>query len=268
MMLTKYNLHNQFCLITGAAGLLGSEHARAILDINGNVVLTDTNFKELNKITLKLKKDYKNQKILSYKMDVTNLIGIKKILKVLKKKKIYIKILINNAAIDSKVTKKNNFIDKNRLEDFSLKKWNDELNVGLTGAMLCSKVFGNEMKKEGGVILNIASDLSVISPKQSIYEKGNVKPITYSVIKHGLIGLTKYLATYWPNYNIRCNALSPGGVLNKQGKNFLKKVKNEIPLNRLANKSEYKSAIQFLCSDASSYMTGHNLIIDGGRTVW
>ena len=96
----------------------------------------------------------------------------------------------------------------------------------------------------------------------------NVKPVTYSVIKHGLIGLTKYLATYWPDKNIRCNALSPGGVLNKQGSEFLSKVKMQIPLKRLANRSEYRSAVQFLCSDASSYMTGQNIIIDGGRSIW
>ena len=116
--------------------------------------------------------------------------------------------------------------------------------------------------------MNIASDLSVIAPKQSIYNNSNIKPVTYSVIKHGLIGLTKYLATYWPTKNIRCNALSPGGVINNQGREFLSKIKSEIPMKRLANKNEYRSAIQFLCSDASSYMTGHNLIIDGGRTIW
>lgn len=134
--------------------------------------------------------------------------------------------------------------------------------------MLCSQVFGSLMKKKGGVILNIASDLSVISPKQSLYGNNKKKPITYSVIKHGLIGLTKYLATYWPTKKIRCNALSPGGVMNKQGKKFLSKLKSEIPMKRLAYQNEYKSAIQFLCSDASSYMTGHNLIIDGGRSIW
>ena len=128
------------------------------------------------------------------------------------------------------------------------------------------------MQHHGGVILNIASDLSVVAPNQSIYssklnKKSNVKPVTYSVIKHGLIGLTKYIATYWPS-KIRCNALSPGGVLNNQSKEFLSKVKLQIPMNRLANKNEYRAAIQFLCSDASSYMTGQNLIIDGGRSIW
>ena len=122
---------------------------------------------------------------------------------------------------------------------------------------------------------NIASDLAVISPDQRIYKMDNVdeinqpvKPITYSVIKHGIIGLTKYLSTYWSNKNIRVNALSPGGVFNDQDEVFVKKLINLIPMNRMANVDEYKAAIIFLCSDASSYMTGQNLIIDGGRSVW
>ena len=268
MKLLNYKLNNKFCLITGAAGLLGYEHASAILEAEGNVVLTDLNEKKLVQTQKKLKNIFSKQKVLYYKMDVSNIDSINFVLKKLKKKKIKIKILINNAAIDSKIDKKNNFSNNFELEKFSLDVWNKEIQVGLTGAMLCSKVFGNEMKNSGGVILNIASDLSVIAPKQSIYNNSNIKPVTYSVIKHGLIGLTKYLATYWPTKNIRCNALSPGGVINNQGRKFLSKIKSEIPMKRLANKNEYRSAIQFLCSDASSYMTGHNLIIDGGRTIW
>jgi NAD(P)-dependent dehydrogenase (short-subunit alcohol dehydrogenase family) len=272
MKLYNYNLNEKFCLITGAAGMLGYEHARAILEVNGNVILTDIDERKLIHTKKKLQKTFKKQKIIYLKMDVTNLDSIKFISKYLKKQKIRVEILINNASIDSKVDKKNNFSRNFKFENFTLDQWYKEIKVGLTGAMLCSQVFGGEMKSRGGVILNIASDLSVIAPNQSIYKsklvKDNVKPVTYSVIKHGLIGLTKYLATYWPDKKIRCNALSPGGVLNKQGNEFLSKVKMQIPLKRLANKSEYRSAVQFLCSDASSYMTGQNIIIDGGRSIW
>ena len=128
---------------------------------------------------------------------------------------------------------------------------------------------------KGGCILNISSDLSVIAPDQRIYKKSNlseeeqpVKPITYSVIKTGLIGLTKYLATYWIGKNIRCNSLSPGGIYTSQPDEFREKLSSLIPLGRMANKDEYKSAIQFLCSDASSYLNGHNLVMDGGRSIW
>ena len=136
---------------------------------------------------------------------------------------------------------------------------------------------GQRWRREnsGGVILNIASDLSIIAPDQRLYrkpeiseEEQSVKPVTYSVIKTALIGLTKYIATYWAEKNVRCNALSPGGVYNNQDVEFVDALSKLIPLKRMANVNEYKSAIQFLCSDASSYMTGFNLVMDGGRHIW
>ena len=203
-------------------------------------------------------------------MDVTKEKSIKKVVSILKKKKIYPNILINNAAIDSKILKNQTMSNSTIFEKISLKNWNNHISVGLTGAMLCSKFFGQIMakKNKGGKIINIASDLSVIAPNHSIYKKGIFKPIMYSVIKHGIIGLTKYISTYWNNKNITCNALSPGPVDNNQPKYFLNKLKKQIPLKRLAKKKEYKGAIQFLCSNESNYMTGQNLIIDGGRSVW
>jgi NAD(P)-dependent dehydrogenase (short-subunit alcohol dehydrogenase family) len=142
--------------------------------------------------------------------------------------------------------------------------------------MICSKVFGQEMAKEGkGVILNVSSDLGVIAPDQRLYQKRGLiedeqptKPVTYSVIKHGLIGLTKYLATYWASKNIRANSISPGGIYTNQKAEFVNRLANLIPLGRMAHEDEYKAAIIFLVSDASSYMTGANLVIDGGRTCW
>ena len=272
MINKKFTLLNKFCLITGAAGLLGPEHAKAILEINGNVILTDINSKHLKKISEHFKHQFKKSKILYYKMDVTKLNDIKKVYKELKRKKISVDVLINNAAIDSK-EKKGVMHNANSFERFSIIEWEKQLSVGLTGAMLCSQVFGSDMsKRKKGVILNIASDLSVIAPDQRLYSSSkknkNFKPVTYSVIKHGLIGLTKYLSTYWPENNIRCNSLSPGGIEFNQSPKFKKKIIKLIPLKRMANKTEYKSAVQFLCSDASSYMTGHNLIIDGGRSIW
>ena len=277
MKLTKFDLKSKFALITGSGGLLGQEHALALLEVNANIILTDINTKKINLIRKKLIKLYPSKKILSYRMDVTKPDSIKYALNNLKKEKIYVSILINNAAIDSKINNKGKFENKNRIENLSLFDWNKQLEVGLTGAMLCSKYFGSEMAKrsKGGIILNIASDLSVISPYQKLYKKNKssknkqpVKPVMYSVVKHGLIGLTKYLSTYWPEKNIRCNAISPGAVYTNQPQKFVKRIKNLIPLNRLAEKSEYRSIIQFLCSDASSYMTGQNIIIDGGRSVW
>lgn len=110
--------------------------------------------------------------------------------------------------------------------------------------------------------------MSVVAPDQRIYKNGTFKPVTYSVIKYGIIGLTKYLSTYWAKEGIRCNALSPGGVYENQDRKFVKNFRNLVPLNRMAKKNEYNSAMQFLCSDASKFLNGHNLVMDGGRTVW
>jgi NAD(P)-dependent dehydrogenase (short-subunit alcohol dehydrogenase family) len=185
-------------------------------------------------------------------------------------------ILVNNAAIDAKVSATPGVANGTRLEVFPLEQWRLEIDVGLTGAMLCSRTFGAVMASRGrGVILNIASDLSVIAPDQRLYRQPEiseetqqpVKPVTYSVIKHGLIGLTKYLATYWAHRGVRVNALSPGGVFNGQGEDFVVRLSELIPMGRMARVDEYRSAVQFLCSDASSYMNGQNIVIDGGRSV-
>jgi NAD(P)-dependent dehydrogenase (short-subunit alcohol dehydrogenase family) len=143
--------------------------------------------------------------------------------------------------------------------------------------MLCAQTFGSAMaERRAGVILNIASDLGVIAPDQRLYRKADaaseaeqpVKPVTYSVIKHGLVGLTKYLATYWADRNVRVNALSPGGVYNQQDPAFVARLTQLIPMGRMADRTDYRGIVQFLCSDASRYMTGQNVVIDGGRSVW
>ena len=268
-MLKKFDLKNRFALITGAAGLLGFEHAYALLESGANVIITDVNSEGLKQNFKKLKDKFKNKKILLKIMNVTKEKSILNCKNYLKKSKINIEILINNASFNPKAEN----LKGNLLEFFSLKQWQKELEIGLTGTFLCGKIFGNEMaKRKKGVILNIASDLSVISPDNRLYNNKKkltkVKPITYSVVKTGLIGMTRYLATYWADKNIRCNALSPGGVKNGQDILFIKKIKKLIPLNRMAEKNEYRAAIQFLCSDASSYMNGHNMVMDGGRSVW
>jgi len=272
--LNKFNLTGKVALITGAAGVLGVEHAGALLESGATVVLTDIDKTSLLKARDYLIDSYTKNRVLYKVMDVTSYQNIKDVASDLKSKGLSVDILLNNAAIDPKV-QKDGVIETSRLESFSLHDWDYQLKVGLTGAMLCSKVFGTNMaKKDGGVILNIASDLSVIAPNQKLYQKDGlpadqqpVKPVTYSVIKHGLIGLTKYLATYWPNQGVRCNALSPGGVLNGQSDDFVQKITALIPLQRMAEKNEYRSAIQFLCSDASAYMNGQNIVMDGGRCI-
>jgi NAD(P)-dependent dehydrogenase (short-subunit alcohol dehydrogenase family) len=230
----------------------------------------------LENVKKRLSKSFNSEAIVVKVMDVTNKDEIISVSDQLSESGFRVDILINNAAIDSKVSKDDGLTESSRLENFALDQWDVQLNVGLTGAFLCSQVFGTHMANDdkGGVILNIASDLSVFSPDQRLYREDNkeehrqpVKPVTYSVIKTGLIGLTRYLATYWASQGVRCNALSPGGVFAEQNKVFVERLTKLIPLNRMANKNEYRSTVQFLCSDASSYMNGQNIVVDGGRSV-
>jgi NAD(P)-dependent dehydrogenase (short-subunit alcohol dehydrogenase family) len=277
MAFEKFELTGKTALITGAAGLLGVEHAAALLEAGAAVVLTDISEVDLNKASSQLSQQFDEAKIYTRVMEVTTLAALQGVSESLKQNELRIDILVNNAAIDPKVSGEQGVLESSRLENFPLDQWNLQVAVGLTGAFLCSQVFGTLMAKDGkgGVILNIASDLSVISPDQRLYRKDEiaddlqpVKPVTYSVIKSGLIGLTRYLATYWAAQGVRSNALSPGGVFNGQNEEFVQRLSTLIPLGRMALKDEYRAAVQFLCSDASRYMSGQNIIIDGGRSTW
>jgi NAD(P)-dependent dehydrogenase (short-subunit alcohol dehydrogenase family) len=276
ILLPKFGLSGKWALVTGGAGLLGKEHALALLEVGANVVLWDVNEENLIKVTNELNKNFIKQSVIMSVVDISKEDEVYEHSKKLDSQGIDISILINNAAINPKYRSENNEIEFSRVENLNLNDWNNQISVGLTGAFICSKYFGTKMaSNKNGVILNISSDLSVISPDQRLYRvsgtKENsqpVKPISYSVIKSGLVGMTKYLATYWSTNGVRVNALSPGGVYEEQSDEFIVKVSNLIPLGRMARSNEYRSAVQFLCSDASSYMTGQNIVIDGGRSVW
>lgn len=274
--LAQFKLTKKTALITGAAGMLGIEHACALLEAGARVLLTDISENLLDKAKCFLSDKYDSGMIMTFVMDVSSEASISSVADQINDLGLDVNILINNAAIDPKVSADLGIIESSRLENFSLDEWNKQLSVGLTGAFLCSKKFGTSMAtKKHGVILNIASDLSVIAPDQRLYRKEGVaeslqpvKPVTYSVLKSGLIGLTRYLSTYWADMGVRVNALSPGGVLNGQDNKFIDRLEHLIPMGRMARSNEYRGAVQFLCSDASSYLTGQNIVIDGGRSVW
>jgi NAD(P)-dependent dehydrogenase (short-subunit alcohol dehydrogenase family) len=262
-------------VITGGGGMLGYQHAAAIASLGGQAALLDINPEGLLATAKRLQAEFASA-ALTVPVDVTDLDAVSRSKSAVLEEYGRIDILINNAARNPKVESNDN-ADFSRLENFPLDQWQKDLDVGLGGAFNCCKVYGAHMAAagRGGVIVNIASDLGVIAPDQRIYEVTGrpahlqpVKPITYSVVKHGLIGLTKYLATYWCDRGIRCNALSPGGVFADQDGVFVSKLVKLIPMGRMAAPDEYRGAIAFLCSDASSYLNGANLIVDGGRSVW
>jgi NAD(P)-dependent dehydrogenase (short-subunit alcohol dehydrogenase family) len=267
-------LSDKVIVVTGAAGLLGIEHAKAVLSQGGSVALIDINFEKLSNFSESLSA-MQREKLRIYDCDITNEVDLVAISRLIQKDLGIVTGLVNNAAINAAVeTGMDGFI---RFENFPVEVWNKEISVGLTGAMLCSKVFGSAMVANNiaGSIVHIASDHGIIAPNQTLYMRENtptslqpVKPVSYSVVKHGIIGLSRYISTYWCQYNIRSNALCPGGVINGQDENFLEKVVKLVPLGRLAKPEEYQGALVFLLSDESSYMTGATLVIDGGRSVW
>lgn len=269
-----FRLDGRVAVITGGAGLLGYQHAATIAGLGGIPVLLDINAEALASNAARLAEETGCQAP-SYEVDITDLQALEAVGQQLLAEHGRVDILINNAARNPKVESAGDK-DFSRLEHFPWEQWQLDLNVGLGGAFNCAKVFGAQMARQGrGVIVNIASDLGVIAPDQRLYrvegreaEQQPVKPVTYSVVKHGLIGLTKYLATYWCEQGVRCNALSPGGVYAGQNDVFVSKLTQLIPLGRMAEADEYRGAIAFLCSDASTYMNGANLVMDGGRSTW
>lgn len=274
---SRYDLTGRTALVTGAGGLLGRQHVAALSEAGARVVVTDVGLAQADSAVAALRQNTPSADLVAIAIDVTSQDSVRAANEQLAGRGITVDILVNNAAIDPKVTSSPGVMHSSRFEAFPVPQWQTEIAVGLTGAMLCAQVFGGEMAKRGrGVVLNIASDLGVIAPDQRLYrqpyvtreEEQPVKPVTYSVIKHGLIGLTKYLATYWADHGVRVNAISPGGVFNNQDPAFVERLTRLIPMGRMADVDEYRAAVQFLCSDASSYMTGQNLVMDGGRSVW
>ena len=265
-----FSLSNKTIVVTGGCGLLGQQFCKTIAKFGGTPIILDKDISESKKLILNVFKNFKI-KAYAYKCDITKETEVKKIYKILSKREKNLFGLINNAAHNPQPIKRKNkkeFI--NNLEKFNINTFNKELYVGLTGAVICSKIFGNHFAiKKKGSIINISSDLGIVAPNQRIYKHLKYyKPVTYSVIKHGIIGLTKYLTSYWGSKNVRCNTLAPGGVLNNQDKIFVRNIKKSIPSERMAKIDDFDGIIIYLLSDLSMHTNGTTISVDGGRAIY
>jgi NAD(P)-dependent dehydrogenase (short-subunit alcohol dehydrogenase family) len=261
-----FDFSKKVAIITGAAGQLGGEYVRTLLDVGSSVAAFDIELDNPKGGLLEIS----SNKLLLCKVDVTDRgsveKGLKRVISSLGKPS----ILINNAAIDVPPDAPEQ--ETGPFETYPESSWARMMEVNLKGIFICCQVIGGYMAESGGgSIINISSIYGILSPDQRIYEykeKPFFKPITYTVSKGGILSLTRYLATYWAKKNVRVNTLTLGGVFNNQDEEFLKNYANKVPLGRMARQDEYNGAILFLASDASSYMTGSNLIIDGGFSAW
>jgi NAD(P)-dependent dehydrogenase (short-subunit alcohol dehydrogenase family) len=270
-----FRLDGQVIVITGAAGLLGRKHAQAVAAFGGIPVLLDLDQQVLNRQMQELKTEYKVDAA-GYVVDITDEEQVEKNNHEILQRFGKIDGLVNNAANNPKVENSGGD-DFSRLENFPLKMWQEDIAVGLTGAYLCAKYYGFSISKNevGGSIVYISSDLGLIAPDQRLYQvegklgsEQPVKPITYSVVKTGLIGLTRYLATYWAEEGVRCNAMCPGGIENGQPEDFINTLSTRIPMQRMAKVDEYQGTLVWMLSSASSYLNGAIVPVDGGRTTW
>ncbi len=264
-----FNVKNKIAIITGGNGQLGTEYVKTLAKAGAKVAVFDVH-KSLNP---ELKKLSKNLPIKLFQVDITKRDQIENAIKKIKKLWGAPSVLVNNAALDAPPG--TNWEENKSFEDYSPESWHAVMDVNLTAVFHCCQIIGGEMaKKGGGSIINISSTYGLLSPNQNIYkyrdklDRPFVKPVSYSVTKSAILNLTRYLATYWADKNVRVNTLTPGGVFNNQDDEFLKNYAALAPMKRMANKDEYNGAILFLASDASSYMTGANLVMDGGWTAW
>ena len=272
---SRFNVSGKAALITGGGGLLGPEHAASLSRWGATVVLIDIDKEGLKVAGKRVLEQVPDAQVETFEVDITDVSALSKLKGELDKKGITIDILVNNAALNPKMDKISGGVS-GAVEDYDMELWQRELGVGITGTFLCCKAFGPAMaERGGGVIINIASDLAIQAPDQRVYSSTgkiedvkNFKPAGYPVVKSAMLGLTRYLSTYWAHRGVRINTLVPGAVFNYQPESLVKEISKRVPLGRMANKSEYQEAIIFLASNASSYMTGHMLVMDGGRSVW
>jgi|WetSurMetagenome_2_1015567.scaffolds.fasta_scaffold28075_2 NAD(P)-dependent dehydrogenase (short-subunit alcohol dehydrogenase family) len=267
--LNIFSLKGKTAIITGGAGLIGKMQCKALSDFEASVVVCDIDIEKSEIIANNLNADS-----FAIQLDVESEKSITKAKNAVLSKTGRIDILINNAAVNDVFANDTSALEQSMFENYPLELWIKSLNVNLTGTFLCCKIFGTEMANQNkGSIINVASTYGMVGPDQSIYVDENgeqkfFKSPSYPAGKGAIINFTRYLAAYWGNKGIRVNTLSPGGIINGQDEYFIKNYSKKTILGKMANPEDYVGAVIFLSSDASSYMTGANLVVDGGWTAW
>ena len=273
-ILSAFDLSGRVVIVTGGAGLLGREYARALAEAGAHVVVADINGPDAGRLASEVTTQTRVA-ALGLHTDVSDKSSVQAMVARTLSTFGRLDALVNNAGLDPKFDAQHAGEHVNAFEDYPLELWNQGLAVNLTGMFLCAQAVARPMLNQGkGVIVNVSSTYGLVGPDQRLYERDDAaaprmyKPVVYSVTKSAVLGLTRYLATYWAGKNIRVNALTPGGVFNDHDPGFVERYSHRSPLGRMADRSEYCGALLFLVSDASSYMTGANLVVDGGWTAW
>lgn len=275
----QFDLSNKVAVVTGGAGLLGAGFCQTLAEAGAHVVVADINGAAAEKLANELNASWPTSELklqksaLGVAADVTSPDSVESLVAATLEVFGRLDILVNSAALDPKFDPQHSGTHSNAFENYPLEAWNQALEVNLTGMFLCCQAAVQPMLDQGGgTIVNICSMYGLVGPDQRLYQrKGHppqYKPVYYSVTKAGVIGLTKYLATYYAGKNIRVNALTPGGVYNGHDQEFIQAYAARAVLGRMAQKDEMNAALLFLASSASSYMTGANLVVDGGWTAW
>ena len=269
--LDLFDISDRTAIVTGGAGFLGEQFCRALAGAGAQVVVADQDVAKAKTIALSI--EAREGKALAVEVDVRQMESVRAMVQKTQETFGQLDILVNSAALDPKFDPEHAGKHSNAFEDYPLDAWNEALAVNLTGPMLCAQVAAEAMRRhENGVIINVCSIYGLVGPDQRLHQRedqpAQYKPVTYTVTKAGVLGLTKYLATYYGEKGIRVNALTPGGIFNDHADDFVKAYSARAVLGRMAEKEEMNGALLFLASDASRYMTGANLIVDGGWTAW
>jgi NAD(P)-dependent dehydrogenase (short-subunit alcohol dehydrogenase family) len=269
--LDKFRMDGRVAIVTGGAGLLGAEFCRTLAEAGAAVAVADLDAKKADEVAARL--HTAGGRATGVALDVTRSESVQAAIAGVRAEFGRIDVLVNSAALDPKFDAEHHEKAVNAFEDYPLELWNQALAVNLTGMFLCSQAVARPMLEQGrGVIINLCSTYGLVGPDQRIYERPGkprqFKPVYYSVTKAGVLGLTRYLATYYAGTGLRVNALTPGGVFNNHDDQFVAHYSARTVLGRMARRDEMNGALLFLASEASSYMTGSNLVVDGGWTAW